>query len=53
MNLFMLEVEDKLNDNRLIRLGRIIDWSRFRKMLTGIHKNDVDPKGIIRSPEDA
>lgn len=49
MNLFMLGVEDKLNDNRLIRLGKMIDWSGFKKMLTGIHKNDVDPKGGQKS----
>jgi malate/lactate dehydrogenase len=36
MNLFMLGVEDKLNDNRIIRLGKMIDWSKFRKMLTGV-----------------
>lgn len=44
MNLFLLGVEDKLNDNRLIRLSKMIECSRFRKMLTGIHKNDVDLK---------
>jgi transposase, IS5 family len=49
MNLYMLGVEDKLNNNRLIRLGKMIDWSKFRKMLTGIHKNDVDPKGGQKS----
>jgi IS5 family transposase len=49
MNLFMLGVEDKLNDNRIIRLGKMIDWSKFRKMLTGVHKNDVDPKGGQKS----
>jgi IS5 family transposase len=27
----------------------MIDWSRFRKMLTGIHKNDVDPRGGQKS----
>ncbi len=45
MYLFMLGVEDKLNDNRLIRIWKMTDWSRFRKMLTGIQKNDIDPKG--------
>jgi transposase, IS5 family len=49
MNLFMLGVEDKLNDNRIIRLGKMIDWSRFRKILTSIHKNDVDPRGGQKS----
>ena len=49
MNLFMLGVEDKLNDNRIIRLGKMIDWSRFRKMFTGIHKNDIDPRGGQKS----
>jgi hypothetical protein len=49
MNLFMLGVEDKFNDNRIIRLGKMIGWSRFRKMLTGIHKNDVDPRGGQKS----
>ena len=49
MNLFMLGVEDKLNDNRIIRLGKMIDWSKFRKMLTGVHKNDVDPRGGQKS----
>lgn len=49
MNLYMLGVEDKLQDNRLIKLGKMIDWSRFRVMLRGIHKNDVNPKGGPKS----
>jgi len=42
---FMIGAEDKLKGNRLVELNGLIDWRGIRKLLIGIHKNDVDPQG--------
>ncbi len=46
MSFFMLGADKKLKkDNKLVKLNHLIDWSRIKKHLKKIHKNDVNPKG--------
>ena len=42
----MLGADKKLkNNNKLVKLNHLIDWSRIKKHLKKIHKNDINPKG--------
>ena len=46
MSFFMLGANKKLNNNnKLVKLNHLIDWSKIKKHLKKIHKNDVNPKG--------
>jgi IS5 family transposase len=39
-------VKHRLQENsKLLKLDKLIDWSRFESLLRGIHKNDIDSKG--------
>jgi len=51
MNSFAsLSVRHRLKDNsKLLKLDKIINWNRFRDLLSGIHKNDIDSNGGRRS----
>lgn len=46
MSFFMLGVDKKLKkDNKLLKLNVLIDWSKIKKHVKQIHKNDVNPQG--------
>jgi IS5 family transposase len=46
MSFFMLGADKKLKKhNKLIKLALLIDWSKVKKHLKNIHKNDINPKG--------
>jgi len=39
-----LAVNHRLGDNsKLSKLSKLIDWNRFNKYLSRIHKNDINP----------
>jgi transposase, IS5 family len=46
MSFFMLGADKKLKkDNKLVKLNLLIDWTKVKKHLKRIHKNDINPKG--------
>lgn len=46
MSFFMYGVNQRLKkDNKLVKISKMLDWSRIEKYLRKIHKNDVDPQG--------
>ena len=48
MSFFMLGVDKKFKkDNKLLKLNLLLDWSKIKKHLKRIHKNDVNPKGAV------
>jgi len=45
-----LSVKHRLKDNsKLLKLDKLINWNRFRDLLSGIHKNDIDSNGGRKS----
>ena len=45
-----LSVRHRLKDNsKLLKLDKLINWNRFRDLLSGLHKNDIDSNGGRRS----
>ena len=41
-----LSVRHRLKDNsKLLKLDKLINWNRFRDLLSGLHKNDIDSNG--------
>jgi hypothetical protein len=44
---FMIGADEKLEGNKLVELNGLIDWCGIRKHQIEIHKNDVDPQGIL------
>ncbi len=46
MSLFVLWAEERLGkENKLIKIGQMIDWKRFEKYFKGFYKNDIEDKG--------
>lgn len=46
MSFFMLGADKKLKkDNKLIKLSQLIDWTKVKKHLKQVHKNDINSKG--------
>jgi IS5 family transposase len=46
MNFFSLGVEGRIKqDHYLIKLNKLIDWTKIEKELKGIHVNEINPKG--------
>jgi len=46
MSFFMLGADKKLRkDNKLVKLNGLMDWSRIKKHLKQVHKNDINPQG--------
>jgi transposase, IS5 family len=46
MSFFMLGADKKLKKyNKLVKLNVLIDWSKLKKYLKEIHKNDINPRG--------
>lgn len=41
----MIGANTKVGNNKLLKLNELIDWSEFRPILKGIHKNDINSKG--------
>jgi IS5 family transposase len=37
------------NNSKLLKLDKLINWNRFRSLLSGIHKNDIDSNGGRKS----
>lgn len=45
-----LSVKHRLKDNsKLLKLDKLINWGRFERLLSGIHKNDINSKGGRKS----
>ena len=45
-----LSIKHRLKDNsKLLKLDKLINWNRFRDLLSGIHKNDIDSNGGRKS----
>ncbi|MCF8054797.1 MAG: hypothetical protein K9K75_06275 [Deltaproteobacteria bacterium] len=40
---FTLGAQEKLKDNKLLKLALLINWEALRKHLHGIHRNDTAP----------
>lgn len=46
MSFFMLGADKKLKkNNKLVKLNLLIDWTKVKKHLKRIHRNDINPKG--------
>lgn len=41
----MIGAKTKVGNNKLLKLNELIDWSEFRSILKGIHKNGINAKG--------
>ncbi len=52
MSLFVLGAEERLGkENKLIKIGQMIDWNRFEKYFKGFYKNETEDKGGKRPYE--
>lgn len=52
MSLFVLGAEERLGkENKLIKMGQMIDWQRFEKYFKGFYKNEIEDKGGKRPYE--
>lgn len=50
MSFFMLGADKKLKkNNKLVKLNLLMDWTKIKKHLKGIHKNDINSKGGPRA----
>jgi len=50
MSFFLLGANERIgNKNKVMKLSKLVDWSRVAEQLKGIHKNEVNPLGGPKS----
>ncbi len=45
MSLFVLGAQERLGENKLIKIGQTINWQRFEKYFKGFYKKEIEDKG--------
>lgn len=47
---FSIGLSERLgNDNKLVKLNKLLDWPKIKSHLKGIHKNELNPQGGPKS----
>jgi len=50
MSFFLLGANERIgNNNKLVKLNKLINWQSIAKHIKGIHKNEVNPQGGPKS----